>query len=90
MKTVEDIAKFGKETSKRFHAWWEKSKYDDFSKPVPTYFGRTSKYELLERTVWHTTQHVRQIQFLLESLNIQPHDSISLELMEGFTLTKTI
>ena len=90
MKTAEDIAEFGKETSKRFHAWWEKSKYDDFCKPVPTYFGGTSKHELLERTVWHTTQHVRQIQFFLESLNIQPHDTISLEQLEGLPLTGAI
>ena len=89
-KTVEDITEFGKETSKRFYAWWKKSKYDDFSKPVPTYFGETSKHELLERTVWHTTQHVRQIQFLLESLNIQTHDTISLEQLGGLPLTEAI
>ena len=61
-----------------------------FPNQFHTYLGGTSKHELLERTVWHTTQHVRQIQFLLESLNIQPHDTISHEQLEGLPLKEAI
>ena len=41
-----DIANFGKEISNRFILWWKKSRDVDFSKQV-TYFGMTSRRELL-------------------------------------------
>ena len=33
---------------------------------VETYYGPQSAHELLERTVWHAAQHLRQIHALLE------------------------
>ena len=39
---------------------------EDFEGQVPTYFGGTTRHEMLERTVWHSTQHVRQVASLLE------------------------
>ena len=68
----------------------EKSRNSDFSKQVPTYFGMTSRHELLERTVWHSTQHIRQLQSLLENLEIKPGEIISNEQMKGLPLTQEI
>ena len=55
LKTASDIADFGEDVRGRFDFWWEEAKDTDFSKHVPTYFGMTSRHELLERTVWHST-----------------------------------
>ncbi len=90
LKNSSNIANFGEEIRNRFILWWKKSSYSDFSEQVPTYFGMTSRHELLERTVWHSTQHVRQIQSLLENLNIKPRVTISKEQLEGLTLTYEI
>ena len=90
LKTSEDIANFGKDIKKRFNFWWEESSDSDFSKQVPTYFGMTSRHELLERTVWHSTQHIRQLQSLLENLKIKPRVIISKEQLEGLPLTQEI
>ena len=90
LKTSEDIANFGKEISKRFSYWWQESRDSDFSKQVTTYFGRTLRHELLERTVWHSTQHARQLQSLLESLDIKPDAIITKEQQEGLPLTEEI
>ena len=90
LKTSEDIANFGKDINKRFIFWWEESSDSDFSKQVPTYFGMTSRHELLERTVWHSTQHIRQLQSLLENLKIKPRVIISKEQLEGLPLTNEI
>jgi hypothetical protein len=90
LKTSEDIANFGKEISKRFSYWWQESRDTDFSKQVTTYFGRTLRHELLERTVWHSTQHARQLQSLLESLDIKPDVIITKEQQEGLPLTEEI
>ena len=90
LKTSEDIANFGEEISNRFILWWKKSSDSDFSKQVPTYFGMTSRHELLERTVWHSTQHIRQLQSLLENIEIKPVVIISKEQLEGLPLTQEI
>ena len=90
LKKSSNIANFGEEIRNRFILWWKKSSDSDFSKQVPTYFGMTSRHELLERTVWHSTQHVRQIQSLLENLKIKPRVIISKEQLEGLPLTQEI
>ena len=90
LKSSADIANFGEEIRKRFSLWWEKTRDSDFSKQVPTYFGMTTRHELLERTVWHSTQHIRQLQSLLENLKIKPRVIISKEQLEGLPLTQEI
>ena len=35
-------------------------------RPLDTYYGPQSLHELLERTTWHSGQHVRQYMMLLE------------------------
>ena len=90
IKNSSDIASFGDEICNRFILWWEQSRDSDFSKQVPTYFGMTSRHELLERTVWHSTQHIRQLQSFLEYLEIKPVVIISKEQLEGLPLTQEI
>ena len=90
LKNSSDISNFGEEISNRFILWWKKSRNSDFSKQIPTYFGMTSRHELLERTVWHSTQHIRQLQSLLENLEIKPGEIISNEQMKGLPLTQEI
>ena len=90
LKTSEDIANFGEEISKRFSYWWQESRNTDFSKQVSTYFGMTSRHELFERTFWHSIQHVRQIESLLDSINEKPKFKINKEQMMGLPLTEKI
>lgn len=44
---------------------------------VETFYGPQSGEALLERTVWHAAQHVRQLQALLERLGIRPAASLT-------------
>ena len=90
LRTSEDIANFGEDISKRFSYWWQESRDTNFSKQVPSYFGMTSRHELLERTVWHSTQHVRQIESLLDSINEKPKFKINKEQMLGLPLSEKI
>jgi len=90
MKTVADIAAFGEAVRRRFHAWWKEAEGTDFSGDVPTYFGATSRHEMLERTVWHSTQHVRQIASLLEQADVTPDRPLGLEDIQGLPLTEKV
>ena len=45
---------------------------------------------MFERTVWHSTQHVRQVQSLLEQEGIAPTDMLGLDVIEGLPLTEKV
>jgi hypothetical protein len=89
--TVTQIGDFGASLHQRFNSWWKSdgSKLD-YSKPFEAYFGMTSMHEMFERTVWHSTQHARQVQSLLGQEGITPSDPLGLEIIEGLPLTAKV
>lgn len=90
MKTSDDIAAFGATVRERFGAWAARTASEDFSGPVPTYFGGTTRHEMLERTVWHSTQHVRQVASLLEQAGVAPARTLTADDIKGLPLTDVI
>ncbi len=73
-----DLVAYGTKVRQRFRDWranqlGEKLGDDTTaSRPLDTYYGPQSLHELLERTTWHSGQHVRQYMMLLEREG-QPH-----------------
>ncbi len=43
------------------------------AKTLQTYYGPQSLHELMERTTWHSGQHVRQYMMLLEREGVAHH-----------------
>jgi uncharacterized damage-inducible protein DinB len=85
-----EIAAFGEAVRHRFLAWWDSAKAQDFAQPVEAYFGEASRHEVLERTVWHSTQHTRQLASLLEGLGIAPDRPLGPADIKGLPLTERI
>jgi DinB superfamily len=90
MRTSAAIADFGESVRARFDGWWQRAKDEDFARPVPTYFGETSRHEMFERTVWHSAQHTRQIASLLEQARITPDRPLTRDDIRGLPLTDKI
>lgn len=90
MTTSADIARFGESVRSRFAAWWASAKDADFSARVMPYFGETSRHELMERTVWHSTQHVRQVGSLLAQAGVVPTTLVTAGDIEGLPLTERV
>jgi hypothetical protein len=90
MRTSAVIAEFGAGVRRRFAAWWDRAKQEDFARKVPTYFGESSRHEVFERTVWHSTQHVRQLAALLQQAGIAPDRPLSRDDISGLPLTDKI
>jgi hypothetical protein len=90
MRTSAAIADFGTGVRARLNAWWPRVAGEDFSRPVPTYFGETSRHEMFERTVWHSAQHTRQIASLLEQAGIAPDHPLGPEEIRGLPLTDKV
>lgn len=90
IRSVEDVAKFGEKVRQRFLTWKAKAAGEDFEGQVPTYFGGTTRHEMLERTVWHSTQHVRQVASLLEQAGVTPDRPLTKADIAGLPLTEKI
>lgn len=67
----EDIAKWGEHVRTRLHEWWDGETDRTLAYDVPTYYGRRSMHEVLERTAWHSAQHTRQVMLMLQSQGVE-------------------
>ena len=90
LKTSADIADYGEAVRGRFQDWWKGAEGQDFSTDVQTYFGATSRHEMLERTVWHSTQHTRQVASLLEQAGVTPDRPLTRDDIRSLPLTETV
>ncbi len=90
MRTSEAVAQFGELVRERFERWWHSAQDQDFEQQVEPYFGKTSRHELLERTVWHSTQHVRQLASLLEQAGVNVDRPLTSDDIRGLPLTQKI
>lgn len=82
----DDVVAYGDRVLSRFESWW--SAYPDKSctAEMETYFGRVSVHEVLERTTWHSAQHVRQLLYVLDSLRIEPDRRLTAADLAGLPL----
>jgi hypothetical protein len=68
-----DILGYGPDVLARFRAWWDGTgRGADFSRKANVYYGDVTLHHFLERTAWHSGQHVRQLVMVLEMLGIAP------------------
>jgi hypothetical protein len=57
---------------------------------VETYYGPQSGHELLERTVWHAAQHLRQIHALLEDAGAPAAEPLDPALLERLPIPQSV
>lgn len=73
VSTRDDVVRFGAAMERRLLDWWSRKGEDtDFTTAADVYYGTQSLHDFLERTTWHSTQHTRQLQRILEQLGIAP------------------
>jgi hypothetical protein len=91
LRSFADIADDGEAARQDLLAWWAGAGQDaDFDAAVPTYYGAQSLHDILERTAWHTAQHVRQIMFILDGLDIIPDGAIGNRELAGLPLPNEV
>jgi len=70
VKTPEDIRAFGLQITKRLEGWWATVPDKSCQGSLKTYYGVQPLHHVLERCTWHSAQHARQIQAVLEGFGI--------------------
>jgi hypothetical protein len=69
---TDSLVAYGTTVRQRFRDWWAKADTSP-AKTLQTYYGPQTLHELMERTTWHSGQHVRQYMMLLETEGISHH-----------------
>ena len=77
MHTGADVAAHGAGTAQDLADWWAGTDASTPQLTLDTYYGDQPLHEVLERTAWHTAQHVRQLTWALERMDIVPADRLS-------------
>ena len=91
MQTIEQIASFGDDVRARLKAWWDGYSHKDGTAIVDTYFGKKPLHEVLERSTWHSGQHVRQIVMAMtEFMGIAPENPLTDEDFAGLPLPEKV
>jgi glutaredoxin len=70
VRTNADIAAFAEGATARLMSWWRDLGDKRCTFSVATYYGKRPASELLERQTWHSAQHTRQIQAVLDGFGV--------------------
>lgn len=72
VRTADDIRQYGAAVTARLRRWWAGVQDKSCSGIMKTYYGAQPLHHVLERCVWHSAQHARQIIAVLERSGIAP------------------
>lgn len=86
------ILAYGADVERRFKAWWEgQGQYTDYADEAETYYAKQSKHDFLERTTWHSGQHVRQMMMILEDfVGVKPVDPLPDSMWVGLPMPEKV
>lgn len=90
LRTGEAIARYGALVRARVSGWFAGAGDDEFARIVQTYWGPVPAHDLLERTTWHTAQHLRQLYVLADRLAITPPAPLPVDAFEGLPMPSAL
>jgi glutaredoxin/uncharacterized damage-inducible protein DinB len=83
-----DIRDYGRKVSERLEQWWQRDGARAGSEKMETYYGVQQLHHVMERSVWHSAQHARQIMAVLERFGIAPDGPLTREDYAGLPMPK--
>lgn len=86
VNTVADIRDYGLRISQRLEGWWTAQADKSCGGSVKTYYGIQPLHHLLERCVWHSAQHARQIISILGRFGIAPDQPLTAQDYQGLPM----
>jgi len=90
VRSGNDIARYGDTIVPRVSQWWQGNDDKACERRVATYYGEQPLRDVLERSTWHSAQHVRQIMALLERWGIAPDRPVTDSDLAGLPLPKGV
>lgn len=86
VRTNADILRFADEATATLAGWWDGVADRNLLWTVRTYYGERPAAELLERQTWHSAQHTRQLQAVLEGFGVPLSRTVDPQLYVGLPM----
>jgi len=91
MDTKAKILAYGVNVQQRLNAWWaEHGAAADFNAKARVYYGDQTLHDFLERTTWHSGQHVRQLMMVLGLLGLAPDKPVGPETWKDLPMPEKV
>jgi len=82
---------YGEKISDGMEAWFSgPGRGREWTATADVYYGAQTLHEFLERTVWHSGQHTRQLIWVLEGLGIAPDGPLGAETFKGLPMPEEV
>lgn len=86
-----EVADYGGQVIARIEAWWAGLADKSGSQKLSTYYGPQPLHQVLERSTWHSAQHVRQLAHIIEErYGITPERRLAPEDIAGLPLPERL
>jgi hypothetical protein len=86
----EEIVAYGDGVIERIENWWARLDDKSCRQKIKTFYGTPPMHQLLERSTWHSAQHVRQIIAVLERFGIEPNGRLAADDLAGLPLPERV
>lgn len=90
VKSGDDVAGYGEGVISALNAWWAHWPDRTCSGPLSAYWGVQTVHEILERTAWHSAQHTRQLQSIVEHFGGEPDGPLGERELAGLPLPESV
>ena len=86
MRESRAVASYGALVRGRLAGWFEGTPSAEYARLLDVYYGPQSGHDLLERTVWHAAQHLRQLYVLADRIGVTPPTPLPVDAFQGLPL----
>jgi hypothetical protein len=90
LQTGVGIADLFEPLRKRLKDWRQAEGATAMQASVSTYYGLLSQYDFLERTAWHSGQHLRQLMVMVQGLGLELEGPLTAKDLKGLPLPDAI
>lgn len=89
LQTIEQILAFGQGVVEEHKRWWGRIDQTGVTR-IATYYGEQPLHQILERGTWHSAQHTRQLNHVLDEFGIAVKNPIDPKAYNGLPMPKAI
>lgn len=90
VRSGSDVARYGETVKAKLAGWRQHAAKEDWSRSLDLVDGRWMLHAFLERQVWHSAQHIRQLEALLERFGVEPQPHLDRALLHGLPLPEGV
>jgi glutaredoxin len=90
VKTSADVRAYGSRIAARLARYWQSLPNRSFAWTVETFYGAQPSHHFLERSVWHTAQHIRQLQVVLDGYQVALSRRIDPSKYDGLPMPEAV